>query len=69
MERIERNIESALAALRTDNSEWIKAELSARMLAESILKEWYKCQEDPSLRSKFRNRVEVLVDQAAGESK
>ena len=63
-ERIDRNVESALAALRSDQSEWIKADVSARMLTESILKKWYECQQDPAHRSTFRAEVAKLVDLA-----
>ena len=62
MDRIERNAKGAVEALRTDNAEWIKADLAARMLSEAIVKTWYESQEDPALRTKFRNSVVELVD-------
>lgn len=63
-ERIERNVDGALVALRDDETAWVNADVDARAIAESVLKLWYQCQQDLERRSAFRTETAKLVEKA-----
>jgi hypothetical protein len=63
-ERIERNIETAMAALRSDDATRVRTSPNARLLAESVVRKWFECQENATRRSEFRSEVSQMFDDA-----
>ena len=61
--RIERSVENAIKALKSEDGEWSSSSIQVRTVSEKIVRKWYEVHSQSGKQSSFKSEISKIIDQ------